>query len=246
MATNIPPHNLREIVAAIIAPDRQSRRRRRGDLRKFIKGPDFPTGGYIYGREGIKDYQETGRGRIVMRARAVIEEKESLEQVADRRHRDPVPGQQRAAAREHRRAGARQEARGDQRPAERERPRRHAHRDRAEARRDPARRAQPALQAHAAADDVRRDHARARARPDDAAAGAEDHAAQGSARALHHAPPRSHRAPRAVRARQGARARAHPRGTQDRRRQHRRGDQDHPRARRTRRRRARSCRRGSS
>src|ERR1043165_5392269 len=47
------------------------------ELRKLIKGPDFPTGGYIYGRAGIKDYQETGRGRIVMRARAVIEEKES-------------------------------------------------------------------------------------------------------------------------------------------------------------------------
>ncbi len=41
------------------------------------KGPDFPTGGYIYGRQGIKDYQETGRGKIVMRARAVIEERES-------------------------------------------------------------------------------------------------------------------------------------------------------------------------
>src|SRR4029079_11595311 len=39
--------------------------------------PDFPTGGYIYGKQGIKDYQETGRGRIVVRARAVIEEKES-------------------------------------------------------------------------------------------------------------------------------------------------------------------------
>ena len=47
------------------------------EIRKLIKGPDFPTGGYIYGREGIKNYQETGRGRIVMRARAVIEEKES-------------------------------------------------------------------------------------------------------------------------------------------------------------------------
>jgi DNA gyrase subunit A len=47
------------------------------DLRKFIKGPDFPTAGFIYGRQGIKDYQETGRGRIVMRARAIIEEKES-------------------------------------------------------------------------------------------------------------------------------------------------------------------------
>jgi DNA gyrase subunit A len=76
MATNIPPHNLREVVNAIIHmidnPDVTP-----GELRKFIKGPDFPTGGYIYGRAGIKDYQETGRGRIVMRARAVIEEKES-------------------------------------------------------------------------------------------------------------------------------------------------------------------------
>jgi DNA gyrase subunit A len=76
MATNIPPHNLREVVNAIIHlvenPDATI-----GELRKFIKGPDFPTGGYIYGRAGIKDYQETGRGRIVMRARAVIEEKES-------------------------------------------------------------------------------------------------------------------------------------------------------------------------
>jgi DNA gyrase subunit A len=76
MATNIPPHNLRETINAIVHlvdhPDATP-----GDLRKFIKGPDFPTGGYIYGREGIKDYQETGRGRIVVRARAVIEEKES-------------------------------------------------------------------------------------------------------------------------------------------------------------------------
>jgi DNA gyrase subunit A len=76
MATNIPPHNLKETIAALIHlidnPDMSP-----AELRKFIKGPDFPTGGYIYGREGIKDYQETGRGRIVMRARAVIEEKES-------------------------------------------------------------------------------------------------------------------------------------------------------------------------
>ncbi|HEX6808214.1 MAG TPA: DNA gyrase subunit A, partial [Gemmatimonadaceae bacterium] len=76
MATNIPPHNLREVVNAVMHlidnPDATP-----GDLRKLIKGPDFPTGGYIYGRQGIKDYQETGRGRIVMRARAVIEEKES-------------------------------------------------------------------------------------------------------------------------------------------------------------------------
>jgi DNA gyrase subunit A len=76
MATNIPPHSLREVVSAIVHlvdnPEATP-----GELRKFVKGPDFPTGGYIYGRAGIKDYQETGRGRIVMRARAVIEEKES-------------------------------------------------------------------------------------------------------------------------------------------------------------------------
>jgi DNA gyrase subunit A len=75
MATNIPPHNMREIIAAILAliddPETSA-----ADLRKVVKGPDFPTAGFIYGRQGIKDYQETGRGRIVMRARAVIEEKE--------------------------------------------------------------------------------------------------------------------------------------------------------------------------
>jgi DNA gyrase subunit A len=73
MATNIPPHNLREVVNAILhlidTPDATV-----ADLRKHVKGPDFPTAGFIYGRQGIKDYQETGRGRIVMRARAVIEE----------------------------------------------------------------------------------------------------------------------------------------------------------------------------
>ncbi len=76
MATNIPPHNLREVVAATIAllddPDVSA-----DELRKLIKGPDFPTGGYIYGRAGIAHYQDTGRGRIVMRARAVIEEREN-------------------------------------------------------------------------------------------------------------------------------------------------------------------------
>src|SRR5919199_165658 len=76
MATNIPPHNLREIVAAatLLLDNPEATP---AELRKLVKGPDFPTGGFIYGRQGIKDYQETGRGRIVMRARAVIEEKES-------------------------------------------------------------------------------------------------------------------------------------------------------------------------
>ena len=76
MATNIPPHNMREIVAALhaIIDDPELSH---DAIRKYIKGPDFPTGAYIYGRQGIKDYIETGRGKIIMRARAVIEEKES-------------------------------------------------------------------------------------------------------------------------------------------------------------------------
>ncbi len=76
MATNIPPHNLSEVVQAIHHlvdhPDAQVK-----DLRKFIRGPDFPTGGIIYGKQGIKECYEKGRGRIVVRARAQIEEKES-------------------------------------------------------------------------------------------------------------------------------------------------------------------------
>ena len=76
MATNIPPHNLSETVEAITHlvdhPDASLK-----DLRKFIKGPDFPTGAIIYGREGIKECYEKGRGRMVLRARAVVEEKES-------------------------------------------------------------------------------------------------------------------------------------------------------------------------
>src|SRR5438445_2151552 len=76
MATNIPPHNLSEVVQAIHHlvdhPDAQVK-----DLRKFIRGPDFPTGGIIYGKQGIKECYEKGRGPIVVRARAQIEEKES-------------------------------------------------------------------------------------------------------------------------------------------------------------------------
>ncbi len=73
MATNIPPHNLREIVAALHGlidnPELPQE-----ELESLITGPDFPTGGYICGRDGIRDAYRTGRGRIVMRARADIEE----------------------------------------------------------------------------------------------------------------------------------------------------------------------------
>jgi DNA gyrase subunit A len=75
MATNIPPHNLREVSNAIVAmvdhPEIST-----DDIRKIITGPDFPTAGFIYGRAGIKDYIETGRGRLQVRARCVIEENE--------------------------------------------------------------------------------------------------------------------------------------------------------------------------
>ena len=81
MATNIPPHNLREVCQAIQhlvdSPDTSI-----ADLAKIIKGPDFPTGGYIYGIHGIKEAYETGRGKVVMRARAQIEEKESTGKTA--------------------------------------------------------------------------------------------------------------------------------------------------------------------
>jgi len=73
MATSIPPHNLGEVVDATLHlidnPDATS-----ADLMKFVKGPDFPTGGLILGREGIKDAYKTGRGSIKMRAKVAIEE----------------------------------------------------------------------------------------------------------------------------------------------------------------------------
>ncbi len=76
MATNIPPHNLREIVKGVqLLVDNPEATI--GELRKVIKGPDFPTGAYIYGREAIKEAYETGRGRVVMPARAQIEERET-------------------------------------------------------------------------------------------------------------------------------------------------------------------------
>ncbi len=72
MATNMPPHNLGEVVEAIIHlidnPEVTIK-----DLGKFIKGPDFPTGGIICGREGIHDAYNTGRGKIIVRAKASIE-----------------------------------------------------------------------------------------------------------------------------------------------------------------------------
>jgi DNA gyrase subunit A len=72
MATNMPPHNLSEIIDATIAYI-DNNEITTDELLKYVKGPDFPTGGIIYGSQGIRDAIETGRGRIVVRAKTEIE-----------------------------------------------------------------------------------------------------------------------------------------------------------------------------
>ena len=73
MATNIPPHNLSEIIDATVLliekPDASLK-----EMMKLVPGPDFPTGGYISGREGIEQAYKTGRGSFIMRAKAAIEQ----------------------------------------------------------------------------------------------------------------------------------------------------------------------------
>lgn len=80
MATNMAPHNLSEVIDGIVAvienPDLLEE-----DLLQFVKAPDFPTGGIIYGYEGVRDALLTGRGRIVMRGKAEIEEVQGREQI---------------------------------------------------------------------------------------------------------------------------------------------------------------------
>ena len=74
MATNIPPHNLGEVVDALVAlidnPEISIR-----EIMKLLPGPDFPTGGFVHGKEGLKDAYETGRGTIQLRARSFIEKR---------------------------------------------------------------------------------------------------------------------------------------------------------------------------
>ena len=72
MATNMPTHNLGEVIDACVAYLDNSEIDTDG-LMKYIKAPDFPTGGYIYGISGVRDAYETGRGRVVMRAKTEIE-----------------------------------------------------------------------------------------------------------------------------------------------------------------------------
>lgn len=80
MATNMAPHNLTEVINGTLAYI-ENRDIEISELMKHIKAPDFPTGGIIYGYEGVKEAFETGRGRIVMRAKAIIEEVNGRESI---------------------------------------------------------------------------------------------------------------------------------------------------------------------
>lgn len=72
MATNIPPHNLNEVIDGLVALI-ENPKLTSADLMKYIKAPDFPTGGIIYGYEGVKEAYTTGRGKIILRAKANLE-----------------------------------------------------------------------------------------------------------------------------------------------------------------------------
>jgi DNA gyrase subunit A len=80
MATNMAPHNLSEVIDGTIAYV-DNKEIEIEELLKYVKAPDFPTGGIIYGYEGVRDALTTGRGRIVMRAKAEIEEHNGREQI---------------------------------------------------------------------------------------------------------------------------------------------------------------------
>src|SRR5690606_1393462 len=77
---NMPPHNLSEVVDGIVSYIDDSTVEV-DDLMKYIKAPDFPTGGTIYGYEGVKEAFHTGRGRIVLRGKANIEEVDGKERI---------------------------------------------------------------------------------------------------------------------------------------------------------------------
>ncbi len=149
MATNMPPHHLGETIDAVVAlidnPDANVE-----DLMKHVKGPDFPTGAIIVGRSGIRDAYRTGRGRVVMRARAHIEElrggKSAI--IVTELPYGVKQGRRQRRDQEDRRPRPREGDHRGLRPRRPQRPHRHADPDRAQARRGPAGRAEQALQAH--------------------------------------------------------------------------------------------------
>ena len=74
MATNMPPHNLTEVVEGTIAYIEKRGDIEISELMEYVKAPDFPTGGTIYGYDGVRSAFETGRGRVVMRGKVRFEE----------------------------------------------------------------------------------------------------------------------------------------------------------------------------
>ena len=142
-------------------PDAHDRRADRASCRRRTSRPP----GIIYGLAGVREGYRTGRGRVVMRARTPLRGHRQGRAPGDHRRRAALPGEQGDAARAHRRAGARQEARGHLRPARRVRQVRHAHGDRAQARRGARGRAEQPVQADAAAGHLRHEHGGAGRRP---------------------------------------------------------------------------------
>ena len=118
MATNIPPHNLGEVIDACVAliddPAISI-----DDLIAIVPGPDFPTGGIILGRAGIRSAYHTGRGSIVMRGKVAFE---TIRKEREAIVITEIPYQVNKAThgRAHRRTGAREEDRGHRRPARRD------------------------------------------------------------------------------------------------------------------------------
>ena len=157
MATNIPPHNLGEVIDACLAyiDDPSINLEALTDI---VPGPDFPTGGFIIGKLAARARAGAGP-RLDPDAGALRHRGDPQGPRRHHRHRNPLYGEQGAAAGAHRRTGARQAGRRHCRHPRRKRPPRHAGGDRAEARRFRRRGAEPALSLLPAADHVRRQHA---------------------------------------------------------------------------------------
>ena len=81
MATNMPPHNISEVIDGIIAYIEKRGDIQISDLMKYVKAPDFPTGGTIYGYDGVRSAYETGRGRVVIRGKVRFEETANRDQI---------------------------------------------------------------------------------------------------------------------------------------------------------------------
>ena len=224
MATNIPPHNLGEVVDALLMlienPDVLIK-----DLMTVIPGPDFPTAGFIHGLEGIRAAYTTGRGIIQLRARAAIETNDRTERQTIIVNEIPYQVNKARLIERDRRADPREEDRGDLRPARRVGPRGHPHRDRGEARRDGGDHPQLALQDDPDADHLRHHPAGDRRQP------AEGDDAQGAALPLPQPSQDGHHPPHPLRPAQGRGAGPHPGRHPQGARSSRRGDRDHPRQR---------------